>query len=108
MDKKAASEEDLLNLALEAGAEDMKSTDDDAYEITTAPADFEKVKNALTAKKIPLNFSEVTLIPSTTVPVAGSQAEQVLSLVRDLEDHDDVKTVFANFDVPKELLEKAG
>ncbi|OGR85895.1 MAG: transcriptional regulator [Elusimicrobia bacterium RIFCSPLOWO2_01_FULL_60_11] len=108
VDKKSAAEEDLLDLALEAGAEDMKTTDEDAYEITTAPHDFEKVKAALKAKNIPVSFAEVTLLPGTTVPVTGSQADQVLALVRDLEDHDDVKTVFANFDIPKELLEKAG
>jgi YebC/PmpR family DNA-binding regulatory protein len=107
VDKKSAAEEDLLNLALEAGAQDLKSTDEDAYEITTAPTDFEKVKAALKAKNIPISFAEITLIPSTAVPVSGPQAEQVLALVRELEDHDDVQTVFANFDITKELLEKS-
>ena len=106
VDKKAAAEEDLLNLALEAGAEDMKSTDEEAFEITTAPADFEKVKSALDSKGIPVNFAEITQIASTAVPLQGSQADQALSLVRTLEDHDDVKTVYCNFDIPKEILEK--
>ncbi len=106
VDKKSANEDDLLNLVLEAGAEDMV-THEDSYEITTAPADFEKVKSALAAKNIPVGFAEVALIASTTVPLAGEQAEQALALVRDLEDHDDVKTVHSNFDIPKELLEKA-
>ncbi len=108
VDKSAAAEEELLNLALEAGAEDMKTTDDGSYEITTAPTDFEKVKTALTDKKIPIGYAEVTLVASTSVPVTGSQAEQTLALVRELEDHDDVKQVYSNYDIPKELLEKAG
>lgn len=108
VDKKTSNEEDLLKVALEAGAEDMKTADEDAFEILTAPSDFERVKAAVSAKKIPIGFAEVTMLSSTLVPLSGHQADQALSLVRALEDHDDVKTVYTNFDIPKEILEKIG
>jgi transcriptional/translational regulatory protein YebC/TACO1 len=93
-------------LVLEAGAEDMKTSDEDVYEIITAPADFEKVKTALTSKQIPLASAEVTQVPQTLVPLKGADAESMLALMQELEDHEDVKTVHANFDVPKEILNK--
>lgn len=107
VDKKSADEDALLSLALDAGAEDMKTDDEEFFEIFTAPPDFEKVKSALESKKIPVAHAELTLICQTTIPLKGSQAESVLALVQELEDHDDVKAVHANFDIPKEILEKA-
>ena len=106
IEKKSVDEDTLLNLALDAGAEDMKSADEDSYEITTAPADFEKVKEAIQSKNIPISYAETTQIAGTTVPVSGADADNVLNLVRELEDHEDVKAVYCNFDIPKEILEK--
>jgi YebC/PmpR family DNA-binding regulatory protein len=106
VEKSKTDEETLLNLVLEAGAEDMKTSDEDVYEIITAPADFEKVKTALTSKQIPLASAEVTQVPQTLVPLKGADAESMLALMQELEDHEDVKTVHANFDVPKEILNK--
>lgn len=106
IEKKSAQEDELMNLVLDAGAEDMKTDDEEDYEIIAAPADFEKVKSAVKTKNIPFHFAEVTQVPSTSVPLSGSQAEQALALVRELEDHDDVKNVYSNFDIPKEILEK--
>lgn len=106
VEKNKVDEESLLTLALESGAEDMKSSDEDVYEILTLPGDFEKVKKALQTKKVPFASAEVTQISQTLIPVKGQDAENLLALVQELEDHDDVKAVYANFDVPKEMLAK--
>jgi len=105
IDKKQAKEEDLLNIVLDAGAEDMKS-DEKNYEVFCAPQNFEKVKQALQDKNIQCQDAEVTMVPSSTVKVAGSEAKQVLSLIDALEEHDDVQQVYANFDIPDEILEQ--
>lgn len=108
IDKKQSDEDKLLTLALEAGAEDLKTDDEDIYEITTKPEDFETVKSALNKAAIAVASAEVTLVPQTTVPLTGKDAESMLALMNDLENHEDVKNVYANFDIPKELLEKLG
>ncbi|MBP7217283.1 MAG: YebC/PmpR family DNA-binding transcriptional regulator [Candidatus Omnitrophica bacterium] len=105
VDKALSNEEELMTLALDAGAEDFKS-DEKNYEITTAVQDFEKVKQALQAKNITFQDAELTMIPSSAVKVQGNEAKQVLALVEALEDHDDVQQVFANFDIPDEILEQ--
>jgi YebC/PmpR family DNA-binding regulatory protein len=105
VEKSASDEEALMNIALEAGAEDFKS-DASEYEIITAPADFEKVKNALKEKNIPLQSAEITNIAQTNVKLTGSDAESMLKLMDSLEEHDDVKNVYANFDIPQEEIEK--
>jgi YebC/PmpR family DNA-binding regulatory protein len=106
IDKAQAKEDELMDIVLEAGAEDMKY-DEKNYEITTAPADLEKVKQVLEQKGIKLQDAEVTMIPSSTVKVTGGDAKQVLALVEALEEHDDVQNVYANFDIPDEILEQA-
>jgi YebC/PmpR family DNA-binding regulatory protein len=105
IEKSQAQEEELMNIALDAGAEDFKS-DDKNFEITTAVQDFEKVKQVLQDKKLTLQTAEVTMIPSTTIKVTGGEAKQVLALVEGLEEHDDVQQVYANFDIPDEILEQ--
>lgn len=105
IEKSQAQEDVLMTIALDAGAEDFKS-DDKNYEITTSPQDFEKVKEAVQAKGIKMQDAEVTMIPSTTIKVTGGDAKQVLALVEALEDHDDVQQVYANFDIPDEILEQ--
>jgi YebC/PmpR family DNA-binding regulatory protein len=105
IEKSKAQEETLMDLILNAGADDMNSDDPDVYEITTQPADFEKVKKAIEAKQIPIASAEVTMIPSTYVKLTGTAANQMLSLMNALEEHDDVKNVYANFDIPKEIIE---
>ena len=74
---------------------------------SVAHADFEKVKKALEAKQIPMLSAEVTMIPSTYVKLTGTAASQMLALMNALEEHDDVKNVYANFDIPKEIIENA-
>ncbi|MDR3113539.1 MAG: YebC/PmpR family DNA-binding transcriptional regulator [Endomicrobium sp.] len=105
VEKSAADEETLMNIVLEAGAEDFKSYGNE-YEIITAPADFDKVKNALKEKNIPLQSAEITNIAQTNVKLTGSDAESMLKLMNALEEHDDVKNVYANFDIPQEEIEK--
>ncbi len=105
VEKSAATEDQLMTVALDAGAEDINSDDADVFEVTTAPADFEKVKKALAAANIPTVSAEVTMLPKTYVKLTGTAAQQMLALMNDLEDHDDVKNVYANFDIPKEIIE---
>lgn len=105
IEKTQAKEEDLMNLILEAGAEDMKS-DDKNFEIYTTAQNFEKVKQAIQEKGIKWQDAETTMVPSSTVKVAGNEAKQLLGLIEALEGHDDVQQVYANFDIPDEILEQ--
>ena len=105
VEKSATTEDQLMTVALDAGAEDIRSDDPDVFEVTSSPADFEKVKKAVEAAKIPIVSSEVTMLPKTYVKLTGAPAQQMLALMNDLEDHDDVKNVYANFDIPKEIIE---
>jgi YebC/PmpR family DNA-binding regulatory protein len=103
VEKQAVDEDRLIELALEAGAEDVVG-DDDGFQVLTSPDKFAAVRAALEAARIPSVSAEVTLIPETTVKVSGHQAEQVLKLMEDLEDHDDVQSVAANFDIDDEVM----
>jgi transcriptional/translational regulatory protein YebC/TACO1 len=105
VEKTQAKEDELMTIALEAGAEDF-SAEEKNYEITTAPQDFDKVKQALEAKGIKYLDGEVTMLPSSTVKVSGGEAKQVLALIEALEEHDDVQQVYANFDIPDEILDQ--
>jgi len=105
VDKAQAKEDDLIPL-LDSGAEDIKSDDPNKYEIITNPANLEKVKSAMQASNIPFSLAEVTMLPSSTIKVAGESAKQLLALIEALEEHDDVQNVYANFDIPDEVLEQ--
>jgi len=96
--KDKVSEDDLMEVALDAGAEDIK-TEGDHHEITCEILDFEAVKKAINDKNIPMVTSEMTMIPSTTVKIAGNEAKQLFSLMEGLEEHEDVQNVYANFDI---------
>lgn len=103
--KSAADEDKLMGIALDAGASDFNS-DKETYEITTEPQDFEKVKKAVTDAGIATDSAEVTRIPSATVKIAGAnEAKSVLGLVEALEENEDVQNVYANFDIPDEILQ---
>ncbi len=104
-DKKAASEEQLMELALEAGAEDLKD-EEDLWDVMTDPVHFESVKKALEAKGLKPSSAEVTMVPQNTVKLGGGDAEKMLRLMEALEDHDDVQNVYSNFDIPKEEMER--
>jgi YebC/PmpR family DNA-binding regulatory protein len=105
IEKTQAKEDELMSIALEAGAEDFKA-DDKNYEITTSVQDFENVKQAMQDKNITCQTAELTMVPSSSVKVSASDAKQVLGLVEALEEHDDVQQVYANFDIPDEILEQ--
>ncbi|MDQ7843859.1 MAG: YebC/PmpR family DNA-binding transcriptional regulator [Armatimonadota bacterium] len=107
VDRTKVQEDDLLLAALEAGADDVRSTAE-AYEIVTAPEQLDKVKQALAAARIPIQSAEVTMVPKSTVPVGPREAKQVLALMDALEDHDDVQRAYANFDIPDEILQQVG
>lgn len=96
-------EDALMEIALEAGADDMK-TDDETYEITTSPDTFLAVREALEGKGIVPDSAEIQLIPENTVRVGDKDAEQVLKLMELLEEHDDVQHVYANFDIDDKVL----
>ncbi len=105
VDKNTIAEEELMNIALDAGAEDIKHEDKN-YEILTSVQDLENVKLALQTKGIKWQVAELTMLPSSTVKLGGSDAKQILGLVESLEEHDDVQEVYANFDIPDDILEK--
>ncbi|MCX5680047.1 MAG: YebC/PmpR family DNA-binding transcriptional regulator [Candidatus Omnitrophica bacterium] len=77
-----------------------------SYGVKTPPADFYKVKKALEDRKIKTESAEVTMIPKSTVKVAGDEAKKVINLVNSIEEHDDVQNVYANFDIPDDLLKE--
>ena len=101
-----ATEDALLDTALEAGAEDLTS-DEDFFQITCAPQDFDKVRTGLTQKGVKLDSLELSMVPKNTVMVEDPDtAKKVLALVEDLEDNDDVQNVYSNFDIPDEILKQ--
>jgi YebC/PmpR family DNA-binding regulatory protein len=105
--KTRASEDVLMGIALDAGAEDMKNDPaEENFEIITAPEDFGAVKEALEKAGLPIESAEVTMLPKTYVVLDEKAAEQMVRLVDALEDNDDVQNVYANFDIPDEVAEK--
>ena len=104
IEKSAAPDEDrLLEIALEAGAEDLADAES-TWEIRTEPTSLVQVRDALAAAGVPMLSAEVTMLPQSTVPVEGGQAKQVIALVETLEDLDDVQSVYANFDISESFL----
>jgi YebC/PmpR family DNA-binding regulatory protein len=107
VDKSVADEETVMNIALEASVEDFKSqTDSQVYEIITNPTELDAVKNALQAKNIEILSAEITMIAQTLITLVGEDAKCMLKLIDELEEHDDVKNVYANFDISNQELEK--
>ncbi|HEX6208712.1 MAG TPA: YebC/PmpR family DNA-binding transcriptional regulator [Actinomycetota bacterium] len=105
--REEADEDRLLELVLEAGAEDLVE-DGDEWEVRTGPTAFADVRTVVEGAGIPISSAEVTMLPQTTVPVEGSEAKQVLGLIEALDDLDDVQAVYANFDIPEEMLAEVG
>jgi YebC/PmpR family DNA-binding regulatory protein len=93
------SEDKVMEVALEAGAEDVISDADGAIEVITAPGDFETVKNALEAAGLKAEIAEVTMRPENTIPLAGDDAARMQKIVDMLEDLDDVQNVFHNAEI---------
>lgn len=103
----APDEERLLEIALEAGAEDLNDAES-TWEITSDPASFAAVRDAIDAAGIPMLSAELTMLPQSTIPVEGGQAKQVLALLEALEELDDVQNVYANFDIPESVMAELG
>src|SRR5436190_7129343 len=95
-------EDKLMEIALEAGAEDVKN-EGEVYEVITTPIAYLKVREALTAAKVPIEASEITNMPNSTVPVDGEAAQKLLKLIDALEDNDDVQNVSHNAEIPESV-----
>jgi YebC/PmpR family DNA-binding regulatory protein len=106
LDRAQADEDKVWDAAIEGGAEDVQ-VGDTSYEIITAPGAMEKVKQALAAAGLEPTNAEVTMIPQSTVALAGKEAQQVLKLMEMLEDQEDVQQAYANFDIADQELEEA-
>lgn len=107
VDKSQIEEDRLMGLALDTGAEDVRD-EDGLFEVLTLPEDFEKVRERLEREKVAMITAQVTMIPKSTVTIDERYAEQILKLTEELEVHDDVQSVAANFAIANELMEKAG
>ncbi|WP_178338433.1 YebC/PmpR family DNA-binding transcriptional regulator [Candidatus Avelusimicrobium facis] len=107
VNKDAIGEDDLMNLALEAGAEDVR-TEGEAYEVITAPdATFDAVKKAIEAKGITPESAELTMLPDTEVNITDEHtAESLLNMIEELDDHDDTKNVYSNYNIPDDIMAK--
>ena len=103
LDAASIDEDALLELVLEAGGDDVK-TENDLYEILTSPEAFEDVRSSLEAQGLTPEVAEVTMLPQSTVSIEGKQAEQVLRLMEALDDQDDVRRAYANFDIPDDVM----
>ncbi len=107
--KGAVSEDSVMQVVLESGAEDMKNDpEEEHYEIITAPEDFNAVKEAAEKAGFPLASAEITLLPQNYIMLDEKQSEQMVNLIDALEDHDDVQNVYANFDMPDSIAEAVG
>jgi YebC/PmpR family DNA-binding regulatory protein len=104
VDADKIAEDDLLTIALEAGATDMRRIEK-AFEIVAAPAEMDAVRGALERQKVPVLDAEIAYVPQSTVRVEGKEAHAVVKLIEALEDMDDVQAVHANYDIPDEILE---
>ena len=104
IDAEKISEDDLLGRALDAGATDMRRVEK-VFEITTAPAEMDAVRGALEKSGVPVQEADVSFVPQSTVRVEGKDAAGVVKLIEALEELDDVQTVYANYDIPDDVLE---
>ena len=103
--KEQIEEDELMELALEAGADDIK-TEGESYEVTTPLGDFYNVKTALEGQGLEPTLSEATMIPQTNVTLDKEKAESILKLIDAIEDNEDVQKVYANFDIPDEIMDQ--
>ena len=105
IDQSKASEDQLMEIVLNAGADDLAKADD-KFEVLTGPHEFEAVKKALDDAKIAYESANIRLLPKNLVPVSVTNARQVLALIEAFEDHDDVQNVYANCDIPDEVMKE--
>ena len=106
IDKSTIDEDSLMEMALEAGAEDM-AVEENEYQVFTAPEDFSEVRESLAEKGVHFLESGINMIPQNTIEITDEKtAQQILTLLERLEEHDDVQNVYANFDIPDEIMDK--
>ncbi len=99
-----AKEEELMDIALDSGAEDLTS-DEDFFQITCPMQDFDSVRSALLAKNVKITSGELSTVPKNSIKIDDADvARKILALVEDLEDNDDVQNVYSNFDIPDDIL----
>jgi len=99
-----ANEEQLLEIALSAGADDMQAVRE-VFEITCEPGVYEELKKTLQEKVIPIEIAEISMVPQTTIDISDEHiAKRIISLMEAFEDHDDVQNTYANFDIPEEII----
>jgi YebC/PmpR family DNA-binding regulatory protein len=106
VEKSAASEENLMEIALSAGADDMRE-DGANFEIVTSPESFDDVKAALEGGSIPIAAAEISMVPQNYVKLEGKHAQTMLKLMEALEEHEDVQNVWSNFDIDESELQEA-
>lgn len=103
--KSAAKEDDLMNIVLESGAEDLRD-DGENWEVVTDPASYEAAVQAIKMANVPIAMSEIAMLPQSYIKLEGQQATSMIKLMEALEDHDDVQHVYSNFDVDQKQLEE--
>jgi YebC/PmpR family DNA-binding regulatory protein len=106
-DRGKTEEEKLLEVALDSGAEDVKQADNQ-FEVVMNPTDFEKARKAFDTSGLKYSLAEITMIPQNFVRLDGKKAEQMLNLMEALEDNEDISHIYANFDIPDEVMEARG
>lgn len=99
-------EDEVLLAALEAGAEDVRESDDGIYEVVTSPADLSSVRAAVAEAGLAVDNADITQLPSTTVPVGESDAKRLLRLIDELDDLDDVQSVYSNYDIEDAVMDR--
>lgn len=105
LDKKGVDEDTLMEVALEAGAQDVREEENE-YEVITDPASFENVRKAVEAASFKFIEAKISMIPQNTVKLAEEKAATMLKLMEKMEDNDDVQNVYANFDIPDDVMER--
>jgi len=106
-DKGKVNEDELMEVALEAGAEDIADIEEEGiFEVYTSSAKFNEVREIFDEKKMPYTLAEISMIPKSSVELEGKDAQQMLSLMEALEESEDVQSVYANFDIPSAEMEK--
>ena len=103
VEQEGVDEDELMEIVLDAGAEDMTS-EEEQFVVTTEPANFEPVRAAIEDQGFPIANAELTMVPDNTVKVAAKDAQKVLKLMDALENQDDVQNLYSNFDIPEEVL----
>ncbi|MEK6371942.1 MAG: YebC/PmpR family DNA-binding transcriptional regulator [Acidobacteriota bacterium] len=105
VEKSAVGEDKLMEVVLEAGADDLQTEDADAFEIFTSPENFEQVRQALEKNNIPTVEAKLGQMPQNYIKIDDGKSKSMMRLMEMLDDHDDVQNVWTNFDIPEEMME---